>query len=83
MRKDLLQFTPKGIYCFLGGFYVDPWEPVAEAVITHAHSDHAKTGHTYYMRHHHSVPILKQRLGRMANEANTLQDLEDMLEEYG
>ena len=32
------------MYCPAGDFYIDPWQPVARAVITHAHGDHARPG---------------------------------------
>jgi putative mRNA 3-end processing factor len=59
----MLQFTPKGILCVPGGFYIDPWKPVDLAVITHGHSDHARWGMKKYLCHHYTVPILKSRLG--------------------
>lgn len=60
---ELLEVRPEGIYCSQGGFFVDPWRPVAKAVITHAHSDHARPGMQHYLAHHHTVPILRLRLG--------------------
>src|SRR5262249_3576887 len=33
-----------GLYCGPGDFYVDPWEAVDRAVITHAHGDHLQPG---------------------------------------
>lgn len=65
MNTQLLKFTKKGIYCEPGDFYIDPWRPVGKAVITHAHSDHARFGHKQYLAHHHSVPVLHQRLGKV------------------
>jgi putative mRNA 3-end processing factor len=59
----VLQFTDRGIYCPAGDFYIDPWQPVQRAVITHAHSDHARWGHQHYLCVHDSVPLLKLRLG--------------------
>lgn len=59
----LIDFTDKGLYCASGGFYIDPWKPVEKAVITHAHSDHAKWGSKYYLCHHYTKPLLKLRLG--------------------
>jgi len=38
----LIEFTDKGLFCRAGDFYIDPWKPVERAVITHAHSDHAR-----------------------------------------
>ncbi len=59
----LIEFTDKGLYCRPGGFYIDPWKPVDRAVITHAHSDHARWGSKYYLCHHFTKPILQLRLG--------------------
>jgi putative mRNA 3-end processing factor len=59
----LIDFTEKGLYCSQGGFYIDPWKPVDKAVITHAHSDHARWGSQSYLCHHQSKPILQLRLG--------------------
>lgn len=62
-RKPLLEFSDRGIYCEKGGFYVDPWKPVDYAVITHAHADHAYSGHKHYLAHHLSKQVLLYRLG--------------------
>jgi putative mRNA 3-end processing factor len=42
--ESWLRVTPAGIYCQPGDFYVDPTRPVARAVITHGHGDHARPG---------------------------------------
>ncbi|MBE7178072.1 MAG: ligase-associated DNA damage response exonuclease [Mucilaginibacter polytrichastri] len=63
MAKSLITFTDKGIYCEKGKFYIDPWRPVKDAVITHAHSDHARWGSKNYLAHHDSAEVLKYRLG--------------------
>jgi putative mRNA 3-end processing factor len=60
---QLIEFTDKGLYCRQGNFYVDPWKPVEKAVITHAHSDHARAGSQSYLCHPYSKPILELRLG--------------------
>jgi putative mRNA 3-end processing factor len=62
-KKPLLEFTDCGIYCDAGKFYIDPWKPVDDAVITHAHADHAYTGHKQYLAHHLSREVLLYRLG--------------------
>ncbi len=59
----LIEFTDKGLYCRAGGFYIDPWRAVDKAVITHAHSDHARWGSKNYLCHHLTKPILQLRLG--------------------
>jgi putative mRNA 3-end processing factor len=63
----LLSFTDLGIYCSIGGFYIDPWSAVDRAVITHAHSDHARWGSRHYLAHRDSEPILRLRLGQDIN----------------
>jgi putative mRNA 3-end processing factor len=59
----LLEFSDKGLFCRAGDFYIDPWRAVDKAVITHAHSDHARWGSRYYLCHHLTKPLLQQRLG--------------------
>lgn len=60
----MLKFTPKGIYCVPGKFYIDPWRPVDYALITHGHADHARWGMKKYLCHNFTVPILKSRIGK-------------------
>lgn len=59
----LIEFTEKGLYCATGQFYIDPWSAVPNAIITHAHSDHARWGSDHYLCHHKTLPVLKLRLG--------------------
>lgn len=47
--SDLIVATPQGLYCPAGDFHIDPWRPVARAVITHAHADHARPGNGHYL----------------------------------
>ncbi len=68
---QLIEFTDKGLFCPKGSFYIDPWKPVDNAIITHAHSDHAKGGSKNYLCHHLTKPILQLRLG-----GNNYQSLE-------
>jgi putative mRNA 3-end processing factor len=63
---NLLSFTENGIYCRAGDFYIDPWKPVKRAVITHAHSDHARPGNESYLCHHFTKPLLALRLGEVS-----------------
>lgn len=64
MAEPLLTLTPAGLYCPAGGFHVDPWRPVARAVVTHGHSDHARHGHGCYHATGAGEGILRRRLGR-------------------
>jgi putative mRNA 3-end processing factor len=63
MPDDLVIARPEGLYCPPGDFYIDPWRPVTHAVITHAHSDHARIGHAHYLAHTDSAGTLRVRLG--------------------
>jgi len=61
--NSLLQVNEHGLYCEVGGFYVDPWQPVDQAVITHAHSDHARRGCGSYLTALPGEVLLRHRLG--------------------
>ncbi len=65
----LISFTDKGLYCEAGDFFIDPWKPVQHAVITHAHSDHARWGSQQYLCHRLTAPILTLRLGNVQVQA--------------
>ena len=58
----LLTLTGRGLYCEPGDFYVDPWEPVDRAVITHAHGDHASWGSRAYLTSEAGLGVLRARL---------------------
>ena len=60
----LLTYTPLGFYCAQADLYIDPLRKVSKALVTHAHSDHARPGMGHYLCHSHSVGILKLRLGQ-------------------
>ena len=59
----LIEQTDRGLYCAAGGFHIDPWEPVERAVITHAHSDHARPGHAHYLAAARGEGLLRARVG--------------------
>ena len=63
--SDLVVQRPEGLYCPPGDFYIDPWRPVARAVITHAHSDHARIGNAHYLAAQPAVGVLRSRLGEI------------------
>ena len=65
---DLIVAADRGLYCPAGDFHIDPWRPVPRAVITHAHSDHARFGSEVYVCHRDTAPILKKRLGDVTIE---------------
>jgi putative mRNA 3-end processing factor len=61
-RTDLLLDTPNGLYCPSGDFYVDPRRAVPRAVITHAHSDHARAGHRAVLAHPLTLAVIRKRI---------------------
>lgn len=63
----MLEVTEEGLYCRAGEFHIDPWRGVPRALITHAHSDHARGGSQSYLCAKDSVGLLKQRLGSQIN----------------
>jgi putative mRNA 3-end processing factor len=60
---ELIVLRREGLYCPAGDFYIDPWLPVPRAVITHGHSDHARSGMGQYHSSADGLPILHWRLG--------------------
>lgn len=64
---SILTETDRGLYCAAGDFYVDPWRPVRKAVVTHAHSDHARWGCDSYLAAKSGAAIFKMRLGEKAD----------------
>jgi putative mRNA 3-end processing factor len=59
---QILELTDRGIYCPPGDFYIDPWRSVDRAVITHAHSDHARWGHRRYLTSTEGLGVLRHRM---------------------
>ena len=64
MEAALITVTDKGLYCPQADFHIDPWQPVARAVITHAHGDHARSGSEQYFAAGEGAGVLRHRLGR-------------------
>ncbi len=58
----LLTVDKFGIYCQQADVYIDPWRAVNKAIITHAHSDHARAGSKHYLCHKYTEPLLRLRL---------------------
>jgi putative mRNA 3-end processing factor len=61
--EDILALTPAGICCERGGFHIDPTRPVARALITHAHSDHARAGHGAVLATQETLDLMRLRYG--------------------
>jgi putative mRNA 3-end processing factor len=61
--RHLLRNTPEGLYCPPGDFHIDPVRPVSRAVITHGHSDHARSGHGAVLATPETLAIMAARYG--------------------
>ncbi len=62
-NHDLIRSDERGLVCPRGEFHIDPWAPAPIAVITHAHSDHARPGSGRYIAAAPGADILRRRLG--------------------
>jgi len=70
--ETLLCPTQAGLYCPPGDFYIDPVRPVARAIITHGHSDHARSGHGAVLATAETLAIMEARYGAgFAGETQT------------
>jgi putative mRNA 3-end processing factor len=72
--RDWLCVRAEGLYCAPGDFFVDPLRPVARAVITHAHSDHARAGHGAVLATAETLALMQTRMGE-ALRGTALQTL--------
>lgn len=61
-----LEVRPEGLFVRPGGFFVDPLRPVARAVISHGHSDHARPGHGTVVATPETLAVMTARLGDAA-----------------
>ncbi len=59
----VLEFTDAGIFCPAADVHIDPWRPVARALVTHGHADHARAGHGTYLATEDAAPVMRHRLG--------------------
>ena len=69
--EDILAPTPIGLCCKRGAFHIDPTRPVERALITHAHSDHARAGHGAVLATQETLDLMRLRYGE--NFAGTTQ----------
>lgn len=63
---SLLALTRAGLHCPEGGFHIDPSRGVEDAVITHSHADHARSGSRRYWCAQSNVALLRARIGASA-----------------
>ncbi|HEY0055712.1 MAG TPA: MBL fold metallo-hydrolase [Pedobacter sp.] len=66
---DFLAFDDKGLYCMYGDFYLDPKQPAENAVISHAHGDHATGSNLNVYCTAATQAIMQLRLKKNAGKA--------------
>lgn len=70
---QILHPRPEGLYCPKADLYVDPTRPVARALVTHGHSDHARAGHGRVLATAETLAIMRARIGpNFAGETQAL-----------
>lgn len=65
-NNALISRRKEGLYCAAGDFYIDPMRPVERAIVTHAHSDHARSGSRAYLCAQSGKALLHARIGKDA-----------------
>ncbi len=53
----------QGLYCLPGDFFIDPILPVNRALITHAHTDHARPNNKLILSSKETIELMKLRYG--------------------
>lgn len=58
---DFLVRKPEGFYCRYGDFFIDASSPVLHNIVSHAHGDHASSGHNYVYCTHGTALFMDYR----------------------
>ena len=61
-----IRASSNGLYCEPGDFHIDPTRPVARALITHGHGDHARAGNERVLATSGTIAIMQARYGELA-----------------
>ncbi len=61
--ENWIKTDENGLYCKALNAYIDPMQPVEHAIVTHAHADHARAGHTHVYATPETLAIMKVRYG--------------------
>lgn len=81
--SDLLQPRPEGLYCPPGDFFIDPVRPVDRALITHGHSDHARSDHAKVLATRQTLDIMALRYGENFADARQAAALGETIDVGG
>jgi putative mRNA 3-end processing factor len=65
---DFIAFNANGLYCRYADFYLDPQQPVTNAVISHAHADHAVSGNINVYATQATYAFMQLRYGKSASK---------------
>jgi putative mRNA 3-end processing factor len=68
--ESWLRPQAQGLYCLPGQFFIDPHQAVDRAIITHGHSDHARSGHQKVLATAETLEVIKLRLGAGAGASH-------------
>ncbi len=68
--ESWLAVDRRGLFCRPGGFHIDPHGAAPRAVITHAHSDHARPGHDHVLATRETIAFMEARLGAAATRGS-------------
>ncbi|MBF7074094.1 ligase-associated DNA damage response exonuclease [Glaciecola sp. MH2013] len=58
-----IKTNENGLYCEALDAYIDPMQPVARAIVTHGHADHARAGHGEVFATPETMEIMRIRYG--------------------
>jgi putative mRNA 3-end processing factor len=61
--KDWIEIKREGVLCRPGNLHIDPVQPVADAIVTHGHADHARSGHGRVFATPETLAIMRARYG--------------------
>lgn len=69
---DFIAFNANGLYCRYADFYLDPQQPVTNAVISHAHADHAVSGNINVYATEATYAFMQLRYGKSAAKVSCI-----------
>jgi putative mRNA 3-end processing factor len=61
--REWMEVRREGLFCKAGGFFIDPTRAVPLAIVTHGHSDHARSGHARVIATAETLAIMASRYG--------------------
>jgi hypothetical protein len=71
LQPDLIKLTEYGLYCEQGDFFIDPWQPVERAIITHVVDgfvEPMEIGHLPFKKKTYEDYLGKRGLKRLWND---------------